>query len=153
MTTYYANGSLTTSLTTEDLKAALSSTFEQIGLPERALILPPDATRFFSRAGELTVLSHELLGKRVTDIMPALGTHSPMKPEQLNHMFPGVPHDLFRPHFWREDVVTLGTVSAEYVSQVTGGVYEKPWKAQVNRLLRDGGHDMISPSGRSFPTK
>ena len=151
MTTYYANGSLTTSLTTEDLKTALSSTFEQIGLPERALILPPDATRFFSRAGELTVLSHELLGERVTDIMPALGTHSPMKPEQLNHMFPGVPHDLFRPHFWREDVVTLGTVSAEYVSQVTGGVYEKPWKAQVNRLLRDGGHDMIFSIGQVVP--
>ena len=135
MTTYYAKGGLNTSLTTEDLRDALLETFEQVGRPERALLLPPDATRLFSRAGELTVLTHELLGDRVKDIMPALGTHSPMKPEQLDHMFPGIPHELFRPHFWREDVVTLGTVSEGYVREVTGGVYGKPWKAQVNRLL------------------
>lgn len=151
MTTYYAKGGLNTSLTTEDLRDALLETFEQVGRPERALLLPPDATRLFSRAGELTVLTHELLGDRVKDIMPALGTHSPMKPEQLDHMFPGIPHELFRPHFWREDVVTLGTVSESYVREVTGGVYGKPWKAQVNRLLRDGGHDLIFSLGQVVP--
>ena len=77
MTTYYAKGGKNISLTTEDLRDALAETFNKVGLPERALLLPPDATRLFSRAGELTVLSHELLGDRVTDIMPALGTHSP----------------------------------------------------------------------------
>lgn len=151
MTTYYANGGLQTSLTTNDLRDALTDTFEKIGLPKRALVLPPDHTRLFSRAGELTALTHELLGDRVTDIMPALGTHSPMNEGQLSHMFPGVPHDLFRPHYWREDVVTLGTVSADYVAKVTGGVYAKPWKAQVNRLLRDGGHDMIFSIGQVVP--
>ncbi len=151
MTTYYAKGGKNISLTTEDLRDALAETFNKVGLPERALLLPPDATRLFSRAGELTVLSHELLGDRVTDIMPALGTHSPMKPDQLDHMFPGIPHELFRPHFWREDVVTLGTVPGEYVSEVTGGVYQKPWQAQVNRLLRDGGHDLIFSLGQVVP--
>lgn len=151
MTIYYANGSPTTSLGSDDLRKALKQTFRQMGLPERVLLLPPDATRLFSRAGELTVLCRELLGDRVTDIMPALGTHSPMKPEQLDHMFPGIPHDLFRPHRWREDVVTLGTVSADYVSEVTGGLYARPWKAQVNKMLRDGGHDLIFSLGQVVP--
>ncbi len=151
MTTFYANGGENTSLTTDDLRQALVQTFAKIGDPQRVLLLPPDATRMFSRAGELTVLCRELLGDRVTDIMPALGTHSPMKPDQLEHMFPGVPHDLFRPHRWRHDVVTLGEVPASYVSRVTEGLYERPWKAQVNKLLRDGGHDLIFSLGQVVP--
>lgn len=151
MTIYYAEGSQTHSLTSDDLREALVQTFQKIGRPQRTLLLPPDGTRFFSRAGELTVLCHELLGDRVTDIMPALGTHTEMKPDQLDHMFPGVPHDLFRPHRWRDDVVTLGVVSEQFVSEVTEGLYPKPWKAQVNKLLRDGGHDLIFSLGQVVP--
>ncbi len=151
MTIFYANGSQTASLSTADLRDALEQTFRARGLPEKALLLPPDATRLFSRAGEITVLCHELLGDAVADIMPALGTHSPMKPEQLDHMFPGIPHDLIRPHRWRDDVVTLGTVPASYVCEVTGGLYDRPWQAQVNQLLRDGGHDLIFSIGQVVP--
>lgn len=151
MALYYQVGSPTTSLTTADLRAALAEVFAKIGDRRRVLLLPPDATRLFSRAGELTVLCHELLGDRVVDIMPALGTHSPMKPAQLDMMFPGVPHDLFRPHRWRSDVVDLGEVSANFVRDVTGGVYDRPWRAQVNTLLRDGGHDLIFSLGQVVP--
>lgn len=115
------------------------------------LLLPPDQTRLFSRAGELTVLCHDLLGDKIRDIMPALGTHSAMTPAQLDHMFPGVPHDLFRVHRWRDDVVELGQVPAEFVTEVTGGIYTKPWPAQVNRLLRDGKHDLIFSLGQVVP--
>ena len=151
MTIHYENGSATTSLTAQDLREAVAETFEKIGSPKKALLLPPDHTRLFSRAGEITAICHELLGPAVTDIMPALGTHSPMKPEQLEHMFPGVPLELFRPHRWRDDVVTLGTVPAEYVSKVTDGLYDRPWKAQVNKMLRDGGHDLIFSIGQVVP--
>ncbi|MCM2372901.1 lactate racemase domain-containing protein [Aporhodopirellula aestuarii] len=151
MTIYYANGSPTTSLTNDDLREALKTTFDAISPPKKVLLLPPDQTRLFSRAGELTVLSHELLGDRVTDIMPALGTHSPMTPAQLDHMFPGVPHELFRPHRWRDDVVQLGEVPADFVSNATNGVYTKSWPAEVNRLLRDGQHDLIFSIGQVVP--
>ncbi len=151
MTTFYSNGSATTSLTSDDFRDALGQTFDQVGIPQRALILPPDHTRLFSRAGEITSLCYDMLGDAITDIMPALGTHSPMKPAQLEHMFPGVPLDLFRPHRWREDVVTLGTVPASYVKQVTGGLYDRPWQAQVNKMLRDGGHDLIFSIGQVVP--
>ena len=107
MTIYYSNGSETNSLTTEDLREALRVTFEKIGTRHKVLLLPPDHTRLFSRAGEMTVLCRELLGDAVTDIMPALGTHSAMNSEQLSHMFPGVPLELFRPHRWRDDVAPI----------------------------------------------
>ena len=151
MTIHYACGDESTSLTSDDLRDALAQTLAAIGKREKVLLLPPDATRFFSRAGELTVLCRELLGDAVTDIMPALGTHTPMTPDQLDHMFPGIPHDLFRAHRWRDDVVTLGEVPAEFVSEVTGGIYTSPWKAQVNQMLRDGGHDLIFSLGQVVP--
>jgi nickel-dependent lactate racemase len=151
VTIYYANGSPTTSLDSGDLRNALQTTFALISKPEKVLLLPPDQTRMFSRAGELTVLCHELLGDRVTDIMPALGTHTAMTPAQLDHMFPGVPHHLFRAHRWRDDVVQLGEVPADFVSRVTDGIYTKSWPAQVNRLLRDGNHDLIFSLGQVVP--
>lgn len=151
MTTYYANGSETTSLTSDDLRAALTETFAQVGTPDKALLLPPDFSRKYSRAGELACLCYELLGPRIADVMPALGTHDPMSETELNKMFPGLPVDLIRPHRWRDDVVDLGTVPASFVSEVTGGLYDRPWKAQVNRLLRDGGHDLIFSLGQVVP--
>jgi nickel-dependent lactate racemase len=151
MTTYFAAGSSTTSLTADDFQAALAEVFQRIGVRKRVLLLPPDMSRLPSRAGELTVLSRELLGDAVTDIMPALGTHYPMTPAQLDQMFPGIPHDLFRVHRWRDDVETIGYVPAEYVSEVTEGIWDRDWPAQVNRLLLEGGHDLIFSIGQVVP--
>lgn len=151
MTTYYANGSETASLTSDDLREALEQTFNSLGMPNKVLLLPPDYSRKYSRAGELTCLCHQMLGDRVADIMPALGTHDPMSVEELDKMFPGLPHNLIRPHRWREDVVDLGTVPASFVKEVTDGLYNRPWKAQVNQLLRDGGHDLIFSLGQVVP--
>ncbi|MGV3485194.1 MAG: lactate racemase domain-containing protein [Planctomycetaceae bacterium] len=151
MTSYYSNGSATTSLTAEDFRDALRHTFQEIGPRNKVLLLPPDMSRLPSRAGELTVLSRELLGAAVTDIMPALGTHYAMTPEQLDLMFPGVPHDLFRVHRWRDDVVTLGYVPASFVREVTEGIWDRDWPAQVNKLLLEGGHDLIFSIGQVVP--
>ena len=151
MTTYFATGSADAELTADDFRHALADVFDQIGPRKRVLLLPPDMSRLPSRAGELTVLSRELLGDAVTDIMPALGTHYAMTPEQLDQMFPGIPHDLFRVHRWRDDVVTIGHVPAEFVSDVTEGIWEKDWPAQVNRLLTEGRHDLIFSIGQVVP--
>jgi nickel-dependent lactate racemase len=62
-----------------------------------------------------------------------------------------VPLELFRVHNWRDDVVTLGEVPADYVKQVSGGVVDYPWPAQVNRLLIEGGFDLILSIGQVVP--
>ena len=113
MPTYFAQGSPTTDLTRDDLRAALFSVFDKLGPRNRVLALPPDFTRANSMAGPLTCLAYEYFGPRLADVMPALGTHAPMADWQIARMFAGLPPGLIREHDWRNDVVTIGEVPAE----------------------------------------
>ncbi len=148
---YFQRGSVTDVLTTEDLKEGLNQAFKQLGSREKVLAIPPDFTRFHSFAGELTQLTYQYFGSKLIDILPALGTHTGMTDEQIEKMFTGVPKDLFRVHDWRNDVVTLGEVPAEYVSQISENRVDYPWPAQVNKLLVEGGHDLILSIGQVVP--
>jgi len=148
---YFARGSATDRLTAEDLRAGLRAALDRLGPRRRVLAVPPDFTRFHSQAGPLTCLVHEYYGDRLTDVLPALGTHSPMTPEQLHEMFPTVPADRFRVHNWRTGITTVGTVPAEFVRTVSEGAVEFPWPAQVANLIAEGGHDLILSIGQVVP--
>lgn len=148
---YYSRGSKTDVITSADLKAGLFEAFKKLGTRNKVLALPPDFTRFHSRAGEITQLTYEYYGKALTDILPALGTHAPMSDKEIHEMFEGVPANLFRVHDWRNDVVTLGTVPSSYMMEISEGKIDYEWSAQVNKLLRDGGHDLILSIGQVVP--
>jgi hypothetical protein len=151
MTLYYAEGSPTTDLTPDQLRAALQSSLDKLGPRQRVLALPPDFTRLNSMGGPVTCMTHDYFGPRLVDVMPALGTHVPMPDWQLQRMFPSLPKHLIREHNWRTDVVTIGEVPAEFVSKATEGIYQKPWPAQLNRLVWKGGHDLILSIGQVVP--
>jgi nickel-dependent lactate racemase len=123
----------------------------KIGERKKVLVVPPDFTRFHSKAGEVTTLLYKYYKEKLKDILPALGTHAPMTDEQLNEMFKEVPKSLFRVHDWRKDVVTVGTVPGSYVSEITGGALDYDWPAQLNRLVINGGHDLIISVGQVVP--
>ncbi len=74
-----------------------------------------------------------------------------MEAWQLERMFPNVPESLIREHRWRDDVVTIGEAPAEYVREVTEGVWDRPWPAQLNRLIWEGEHDLILSIGQVVP--
>lgn len=148
---YYERGSVTDSLSNVDLKQALKIAFDKLGPRQRVLALPPDFTRFHSFAGELTQLSYQYYGDKLVDVLPALGTHTGMTDAQIEKMFAGVPKELFRIHDWRNDVVTLGEVPAQYVNEVSEGRVDYPWPAQVNKLLVEGDHDLILSLGQVVP--
>ncbi len=148
---YYQRGSKTDVLTSEDLKIGLTTALDQLGAKQKVLAIPPDFTRFHSFAGELTQLAYGYYGDKLTDVLPALGTHTGMTDEQIEKMFTGVPKDLFRVHDWRNDVVTIGTVPSEIVRHVSQGKVDYSWPAQVNKLLVDGGHDLIISIGQVVP--
>ena len=147
----FENGSKNHSLSALDLKSGLFEAFNKLGARQKVLAIPPDYTRFPSRAGELTEFSWEYYGPKLTDILPALGTHSPMTEEQISHMFGKTPANLFREHDWRNDVVTLGEVPGEFIKQVSEGAVDYPWPAQVNKLLVNGGFDLILSLGQVVP--
>lgn len=148
---YYENGSPGNNLSAADLKSGLQEVFARLGNKNKVLAIPPDYTRFPSRAGEITEMAWEYYGEKLTDILPALGTHSPMTGEQIAHMFGKTPRSLFRDHDWRNDVVTLGTVPAEFVGKVSESAVDYSWPAQVNKLLVEGGFDLILSVGQVVP--
>jgi len=148
---YYETGSTKHNMSAKDLKNGLFEALKKLGDKKKVLAIPPDYTRLPSRAGELTEFTWEFYGPKLTDILPALGTHSPMTDEQISHMFGKTPRSLFREHDWRNDVVTLGTVPGEFVKQVSGGAVDYPWPAQVNKLLVEGGFDLILSLGQVVP--
>lgn len=148
---YYENGSPQTSLSRDDLKKGLNEALDKLGERHKILAVPPDYTRLPSKAGELTEITWEYYGEKLTDILPALGTHTPMTDAQISHMFGNTPRGLFRDHDWRNDVLTLGEVPADYIREISEGKVDFTWPAQVNKLLVEGGFDLILSIGQVVP--
>ncbi|MFW5756358.1 MAG: lactate racemase domain-containing protein [Tangfeifania sp.] len=148
---YYETGSIETSLSAEDLKQGLFEALDKMGAKNKVLAVPPDYTRLPSRSGELTEFAWQYYGEKLTDILPALGTHTPMTDAQISHMYGTTPRNLFRVHDWRHDVITLGIVPSEYVKKVSRGAVDYEWPAQVNKLLEEGGFDLILSIGQVVP--
>ena len=59
---------------------------DKLGRRKRVLALPPDFTRFHSKAGEFTEYAWNYYGEALTDVLPALGTHKPMTDEEIRRM-------------------------------------------------------------------
>ena len=123
---YYEQGAPDKAFGHDELRKAVFSILDRLGERRKVLAIPPDFTRFHSRAGELTRYIYEYYGEHLTDILPAIGTHFPMTDGEIEKMFPGIPRSLFRVHDWRNDVVHVGTVPADYVGEVSGGVAHYP---------------------------
>ena len=148
---YYKSGSENTIIGPSDLESGLYSALAKLGVRKKVLVVPPDFTRFHSRAGDITTLIYNYYKEGLKDILPALGTHVPMSDRELNVMYKGVPKDLFRIHYWRKDVVTVGTIPGEFVSKITDGALTYSWPAQLNKLVLNGGHDLILSVGQVVP--
>ncbi len=84
-------------------------------------------------------------------MLPAIGTHTPMRPDQIAHMFGKMPQDLFRVHNWRTDIETLGELPAEFIREQSEGKLNYTWPAQVNKLISQGGFDLILSIGQVVP--
>jgi len=138
-------------LSQEDLKNFIFNTLEKIGPRKRVLAIPPDFTRFHSFAGRITELTWEYYQESLKDVLPALGTHSPMTSYQIRTMFGNTPEGLFRKHNWRNDLITLGEVPSAFVKKVSEGKLNYSWPAQVNKLLVENNYDLILSIGQVVP--
>lgn len=151
MSLYFGAGSPTTEMSAAEIKEHLFTALRSLGPRQRVLAIPPDITRLHSKSGTLTELAWHFFGDRLVDVLPALGTHKPMSDQEIATMFGSTPRSLFRVHDWRDDVVTLGEVPGQFISEVSDGKLDYTWPAQVNKLLRDGGHDLILSIGQVVP--
>lgn len=151
MSLFFAAGSATTEMSPSDVRAGLFSALDKLGKRKKVLAVPPDFTRMHSQSGVLTEMAWDYYGENLVDVLPALGTHKGMTDEEISIMFGKTPRDLFRVHDWRNDIVTLGEVPSEFMYEVSEGKLDYTWPAQVNKLLRDGGHDLILSIGQVVP--
>lgn len=127
---------------------------------KRVLVIIPDSTRTAPN-GQLFRLFHEALWGKVAalDYLVALGTHMPMSDDALNRLlsitaaeratqFAGV--RIFN-HAWDDPaaLVQLGTIGADEIAQLTGGLFRQEVAVTVNRLVLD--YDLLVVCGPTFP--
>jgi nickel-dependent lactate racemase len=137
-----------------EIEATVTASLADKGQLNRVLLLPPDYTRMYSGAGMLTAIYYRTLTSRdvIVDVMPALGTHAPMTPEEVEAFFEGaVPFDRVIHHDWRNDVIKLGEVPAGFVAEVSEGLVRDKIDVEVNRRITDGGYDLIISLGQVVP--
>ncbi|MGA3344397.1 MAG: lactate racemase domain-containing protein [Terracidiphilus sp.] len=151
MSLYCSIGSSDTDLTPQQLNDLLAESLAKLGPRNKVLAVPPDQSREHSRAGELTSYAWEYYGDRLKAVLPALGTHTAMRPDQIERMFGDVPLELFRVHNWRSDVETLGEVPSEFIREQSEGKLSYTWPAQVNKLIAQGSFDLILSIGQVVP--
>jgi nickel-dependent lactate racemase len=155
--TFLSEGGETSDLGDNEIRSLFSQVLAQacaeLGRVSSVLLIPPDITRFHSRAGFLTEIAYRHLSKAgiTVRILPALGTHIPLNAAERERMFSDIPQSLFLIHDWRNDVVELARVKRRWVEKVTGGAVSYDWPVQVNKVLRDGGFDLIVSLGQVVP--
>ena len=151
MSLFLAQGSVDSEIDSSQLRELLLTTLNQLGERHRVLAIPPDQTRAASRAGDLTRWIAEYYRDRLDAVLPALGTHTAMTPAQLTWMFGDMPQDRVRVHNWRTDIETLGEVPQAFLEEQSEGKLHYSWPAQVNRLIAQGGQDLILSIGQVVP--
>lgn len=151
MSLYFGAGSESHEFTRQDLKQGLFQALDALGARQKVIAVPPDITRYHSRAGELTQFAFEYYSDRLSHILPATGTHTPMTGGEIATMYPGLPRERFAVHDFRRGLATLGEVPAAYIREQSEGRLDFSWPVQIDRLLVDGGFDLILSIGQVVP--
>jgi nickel-dependent lactate racemase len=143
--TYVSKGGENIDLCDQELEElftdALSKALADVNDCEKVIILPPDITRFHSRAGFFTETASNRLGYRLGAVLPALGTHMEMNGAELSRMFGSTPKEKFLVHNWRSDVTELGRIEEGWVEKTSQGAVKYDFPVQVNKILRKGAKD------------
>ena len=123
---------------------------------ERVLAIIPDKTRD-DNTHQLFPVANEFLTRRgvaLFDALVAQGTHPPMSDSQkLSKVgcadFSGQLFD----HRWDdpEELITLGELSAEMVSELTDGLISQSVPVSLNKLLAPGIYDTVLVFGATVP--
>ncbi len=126
---------------------------EQYPNLKKVLIIPPDYTRCYSYAGEITqFLYRKLSPHAVVHVMPALGTHMAMNDRENQKMFGGViPDEAFLVHHWQTDTISIGKVPRKFIEEISEGLYSTDIEVEVNRRLIEEGYDLILSVGQVVP--
>lgn len=150
-------GKTDTYLTDEQVYLTLKDGLEKADLAgKKVLVLTPDHTR----SCPLPLLFRylvDILSKKVKrlDFLIALGTHQPLSEEKIKQLFgtQAIASSDFRifNHNWQDPntFTILGTISADEIEQITGGLMRQDVPVGLNRMILD--YDELLILGPTFP--
>jgi hypothetical protein len=147
----FSEGAPDTTLTDQTLCQGLTEALAALEPRRRVLVLPAVGDTYQHSTALLLKSAVQYYGNRLAAIIPALGNRPPLGQTELATHYPGVSQGLFRSHDWYHDVTELGRVPADFVHQVSAGLCSFDWPVQVNRLITEGGFDLILSIGQVAP--
>ena len=148
-------------LSPEELRSIVEQALLTVGPGARVLAIVPDKTRD-DNTDVLFPFAAEILAARGAeqfDALVAQGTHMPMTDGEKRAKV-GLNEGASLPllgqifdHQWNrpEELVDLGELSAERVSELTGGLITEAVKVNLNRLLAPGTYDTVLIFGATVP--
>ena len=160
MSTLAAVGLAPPVLTPADLRQIARDALRAIPAGARVLAVIPDRTRDDNTDLLFPILSQELAarGARQFDALVAQGTHPAMtdreKRAKIGAGLADLPlvGTLFDHHWDRpSELITLGTLSADDVASLTGGLMADEVPVQLNARLAPGAYDFIFVVGATVP--
>jgi len=147
---------MTNEVDNDTLAAIVCEALNVIQRGERVLAIIPDKTRD-DNTHLLFPIADKFLRERGVacfDALVAQGTHPPMTPAQKlakigSEHFTGRIFD----HCWdrADEIVTLGELSADKASALTGGLIDRAVPVTINRLLAPGVYDTVLVFGATVP--
>jgi nickel-dependent lactate racemase len=158
--TIVGQGSPDLDLSNAELRAIVEPALQNIKPGARVLAIIPDKTRDDNTDVLFPIAAEFLARKNVAqfDALVAQGTHPPMTDAQKrakigagNAGIPGL--DRIFDHQWdrSDQLVTLGELKADRVSELTGGLIKEAVDVRLNALLGPGIYDTVLVFGATMP--
>ncbi len=154
MSLFFAAGSPTTEMSLQEVQSNLYHALEKLGTRNKVLAVPPDFTRMHSQSGLLTELAWKYYGDRLTDVLPALGTHKAMTDKEI------ADHVRLPPHALSSASTTGATTSSPWARSPAPSSTKSPKASSTTPGPRRSTNSSAtaattssSPSVKSFPMR
>jgi len=146
-------------LNENDVRTIVESAVAGLGKTyRRVLVIIPDGTRTMPMPMMYRLLQEYLAPQvKQLDFLIALGTHQPMTDDQISrHLGVDVVNGMAGQsrifnHFWNDPktFITIGTITAEEIRILSGGLMARDVVVSLNRLILD--YDLLVICGPVFP--
>jgi nickel-dependent lactate racemase len=140
------------SLSEEQLRNGIFEALDKLGTRKRVLALPPDGAHHYAQTGSILKTLWDYYGDRLCAVMPTFGSHKTVNTADPAKYYPQIPDSLFRYHDWRNEITGLGQVPADFVHTASEGLCTLELPIEVNRLIVEGGFDLILSIGQIVPS-
>lgn len=157
----YGSGKVNAVLDEAKMREIVESACEQMNCEGKTVLaIIPDHTRTCPLPQVSRMLHSATKGRaKKLDFLIALGTHPPMSEEHIDHLLgvePGkrsevLPGSTVHNHNWKDPAALekIGTLSAEKVEEITGGLFSMAIDVTINKLIFD--YDIVLIIGPVFP--